>query len=210
MIQKTGPRKGTGIWLKVAWRRHARENILDAGEEQAHRSCVPMPFRNAYVPCALPVNTYLRGMSLEEKVMESLKAAMRAKDAAAMRTLRAIKASILLFKTSGSGETLDEAAEVRMLQKMVKQRKESAAIFHTQNRPDLAMTEEEEIRILEQFLPAQLDEEALEKAIRSILVETGATTANDMGRVIGLANQRLSGQAEGRAIADTVKRLLNP
>lgn len=149
-------------------------------------------------------------MSLEEKVMESLKAAMRAKDAAAMRTLRAIKASILLFKTSGSGETLDEAAEVRMLQKMVKQRKESAAIFHAQNRPDLAMTEEEEIRILEQFLPAQLDEEALEKVIRSILVETGATTAKDMGRVIGLANQRLSGQAEGRVIADTVKRLLNP
>lgn len=148
-------------------------------------------------------------MSLEDKVMESLKAAMRAKDAAAMRTLRAIKASILLFKTSGSGESLDEAAEIRMLQKMVKQRKESAAIFHSQNRPDLAMTEEEEIRILEQFLPAQLDEEALEKVIRSILVETGATTAKDMGRVIGLANQRLSGQAEGRVIADTVKRLLN-
>lgn len=148
-------------------------------------------------------------MSLEEKVMESLKDAMRSKDQAAMRTLRAIKAAILLFKTSGTGEVLDEANEIKLLQKMVKQRKESAGIFHQQSRADLAQTEEEEIVVLEKFLPAQLDPAALDAVIQSIIQETGASSAKDMGRVIGLANQKLAGQAEGKAIAESVKRLLN-
>ena len=141
--------------------------------------------------------------------MESLKDAMRAKDQASLRTLRAIKAAILLFKTSGTGEVLDEANEVKILQKMVKQRKESAGIFHQQGRADLAQTEEEEIAVLEKFLPAQLDAAALDAVIMEIIAETGASSAKDMGKVIGLANQRLAGQAEGKVIAETVKRLLN-
>lgn len=140
--------------------------------------------------------------------MTALKEAMKAKDQAAMRTLRSIKAAILLFKTSGSGEELNEEAEIKLLQKMVKQRKESAGIFHQQNRLDLAQTEEEEIAVLEQFLPAQLDEAALTLIIQRIITDTGATSAKDMGKVIGQANKQLAGKAEGRVISEVVKRLL--
>jgi uncharacterized protein YqeY len=147
-------------------------------------------------------------MALEENVMTALKEAMKAKDQAAMRTLRSIKASILLFKTSGSGEELTEEAEIKLLQKMVKQRKESAGIFHQQNRLDLAQTEEEEIAVLEQFLPTQLDEAALTLIIQQIITDTGASSAKDMGKVIGQANKQLAGKAEGRVISEVVKRLL--
>jgi uncharacterized protein YqeY len=147
-------------------------------------------------------------MALEENVMTALKEAMKAKDQAAMRTLRSIKAAILLFKTSGSGEELNGEAEIKLLQKMVKQRKESAGIFHQQNRLDLAQTEEEEIAVLEQFLPAQLNEAALTLIIQQIITDTGATSAKDMGKVIGQANKQLAGKAEGRVISEVVKRLL--
>lgn len=147
-------------------------------------------------------------MALEENVMTALKEAMKAKDQAAMRTLRSIKAAILLFKTSGSGEELNREAEIKLLQKMVKQRKESAGIFHQQNRLDLAQTEEEEIAVLEQFLPTQLDEAALTLIIQQIITDTGATSAKDMGKVIGQANKQLAGKAEGRVISEVVKRLL--
>lgn len=147
-------------------------------------------------------------MKLEEKVMAALKDAMKAKDQAAMRSLRAIKSAILLHQTSGSGEVLDGDAEIKLLQKLVKQRKESAEIFHKQNREDLAVTEEEEIAIIEQFLPEQLSLEALTIEIKAIISELGATSIKDMGKVIGQAGQRLAGKAEGRAIADVVKQLL--
>ncbi len=147
-------------------------------------------------------------MALEENVMTALKEAMKAKDQAAMRTLRSIKAAILLFKTSGSGDALNEEAEIKLLQKMVKQRKESAGIFHQQNRLDLAQTEEEEIAVLQTFLPTQLDEAALTIIIQQIINDTGATSAKDMGKVIGQANKQLAGKAEGKVISEVVKQLL--
>lgn len=151
---------------------------------------------------------YLCRMQLEEKVMQALKEAMKQKDQASLRSLRAIKSAILLFKTSGTGETLDEAAEIKLLQKMVKQRKESAAIFHEQNRNDLAVTEEEEIAILETFLPKPLSEEELKQMVSEIIQQTGASSMKDMGKVMGLANQQAAGRAEGKVISDMVKQLL--
>lgn len=147
-------------------------------------------------------------MQLEEKVMQALKQAMKDKDQAALRTLRAIKSAILIFNTSGSGEVLDEAGEIKMLQKMVKQRKESASIFKEQNRPDLAGIEEEELIILEQFLPKPLSEAELSTLIQAIIAKTGASSMKDMGKVMGLANQEVAGRAEGKAISDLVKQLL--
>lgn len=147
-------------------------------------------------------------MQLEEKVMLALKQAMKDKDQAALRTLRAIKSAILIFNTSGSGEVLDEEAEIKILQKMVKQRKESASIFKEQNREDLAVTEEEELVILEQFLPAPLSETELKGLIQSIIDKTGAASMKDMGKVMGMANQEVAGRAEGKAISDLVKQLL--
>ncbi len=147
-------------------------------------------------------------MQLEEKVMQALKQAMKDKDQAALRTLRAIKSAILIFNTSGSGEVLDEAAEIKILQKMVKQRKESASIFKEQNRQDLAVTEEEELVILEQFLPKPLSEAELTHIIQAIISTTGASAMKDMGKVMGMANQQVAGRAEGKTISDLVKRLL--
>lgn len=141
--------------------------------------------------------------------MDALKNAMKAKDQVSMRTLRAIKSAILLFKTSGTGDTLNEDAEIKLIQKMIKQRKESASIFHQQNRADLAVIEEEEITVLNQFLPDQLDEAALESAIQTIILETGASTIKDMGRAVGQAQQKLAGRADGKAIAEMVKKLLS-
>jgi uncharacterized protein len=149
-------------------------------------------------------------MTLEEKVMQSLLEAMKAKDQASLRTLRAIKSAIQLFKTSGTGEVLDHAAEIRILQKMVKQRKESAGIFQQQQRTDLSRTEEEEIAILELFLPSPLTPEELESALGDIITQTGASGIKDMGRVIASANLQLAGRAEGKSIAEAVKRLLQP
>lgn len=140
--------------------------------------------------------------------MQALKQAMKDKDQAALRTLRAIKSAILIFNTSGSGEVLDEAGEIKMLQKMVKQRKESASIFKEQNRPDLAGIEEEELIILEQFLPKPLSEAELSTLIQAIIAKTGASSMKDMGKVMGLANQEVAGRAEGKAISDLVKQLL--
>ncbi|MCF8238082.1 MAG: GatB/YqeY domain-containing protein [Saprospiraceae bacterium] len=147
-------------------------------------------------------------MQLEQKVMAALKQAMKDKDQAALRTLRAIKSAILIFQTSGTGETLDEAVEIKMLQKMVKQRKESATIFREQDRVDLATTEEEELAILEKFLPQPLSEPELKTLIESIIAQTGATSMKDMGKVMGLANQQVAGRAEGKTISDMVKQLL--
>ena len=148
-------------------------------------------------------------MSLEAKVMEEMKAAMRAKDEAALRTLRAIKAAILLEKTSGRGTEMSEADEIKMLQKMAKQRRDSLEIFTQQNREDLAHKEREELEIIERFLPKQMSQEELQEALKAIIAETGATSPSDMGKVMGVASKQLAGKADGRAISENVKRLLS-
>ncbi|MFM2138025.1 MAG: hypothetical protein RJA57_332 [Bacteroidota bacterium] len=148
-------------------------------------------------------------MRLEQTIMEELKGAMRAKDEGALRALRAVKAAILLAKTAegGRGE-LTEDDEIRLLQKLVKQRRDSLEIFRQQQREDLARKEEEEIGVIERFLPKPVTEEELRVVLSGIIAETGAQTPADMGRVMGLANQRLAGRADGKTIAATVKELL--
>jgi len=133
---------------------------------------------------------------------------MKAKDQAALRGIRAVKSAILLFKTDGSGNVLDEANEVKLVQKLVKQRQDSLAIYQTQNRPDLAQVEEEEINILMRYLPDQMSDEAIKVAIASIIAETGASSMKDMGKLMGLANQRLAGKADGKTISAVVKEFL--
>lgn len=142
--------------------------------------------------------------------MEQLKQAMRDKNEAALRTLRAIKSAILMEKTSvGAKETLTEAEEVKIIQKMMKQRKDSIAIFTEQNRHDLAEKEQEEVAVLENFLPQQLSAEELQAAVREIIAQTGAASAADLGKVMGQASRQLAGRADGKAIADMVKSLLS-
>jgi uncharacterized protein YqeY len=147
-------------------------------------------------------------MSLEQKVMEEMKGAMRAKDEAALRTLRAIKAAILLEKTSGSGVEMTEADETKMLQKMAKQRRDSLEIFVQQNREDLAQKEREELAIIDRFLPQQMTAEELQAALKDIIAQVGASSPADMGKVMGVASKQLAGKADGRAISETVKQLL--
>ncbi len=147
-------------------------------------------------------------MSLEQKVMEQMKDAMRAKDEAALRTLRAIKAAILLEKTSGSGTEITEADEIKMLQKMAKQRRDSLDIFTQQNREDLAAKEKEELAIIEKFLPQQMSAEELQAELKAIIAQVGATSPADMGKVMGVASKQLAGKADGKAISENVKILL--
>jgi uncharacterized protein YqeY len=148
-------------------------------------------------------------MSLEQKIMTDLKAAMIAKDEAALRSLRAVKAAILLAKTAeGSKGELKEEDEVRLLQKLVKQRKDSLDIFRQQNREDLASKEEEEIRVIEKFLPAQMSEEEIRSALSKIIAETGAGSPGDMGKVMGIATKQLAGKADGKTISALVRELL--
>ena len=140
--------------------------------------------------------------------MDEMKTAMKAKDEAGLRTLRAIKAAILIEKTSGSGTDMTEADELKMLQKMAKQRRDSLDIFKTQNRPDLAQKEEEELAIISRFLPQQMSADDLRKAVQEVITQTGASSPADMGKVMGAANKSLAGKADGKAIADVVKELL--
>jgi uncharacterized protein YqeY len=148
-------------------------------------------------------------MALEQKVMADLKTAMLAKDEAGLRGLRAIKAAIILAKTSeGAGGELKEEDETKLLQKLVKQRKDSLAIYQQQNRPDLARKEEEEITVIERFLPKQLDEQALKAALSKIIAETGASSPADIGKVMGAATKQLAGQADGKTISAVAKELL--
>src|SRR5688500_6506523 len=149
-------------------------------------------------------------MSLEQKIMPELKAAMLAKDEKAMRSLRAIKAAIIIAKTAeGAGGELKGEDEIKLLQKLVKQRKDSLDIFRQQNREDLAIKEQEEIEVIERFLPKQLSQEELKSEISSIITETGATSAADMGKVMGAANKKLAGRADGKTISSIVKELLS-
>lgn len=148
-------------------------------------------------------------MSLETQIMEQLKTAMKEKDEKTMRSLRAIKAAIILAKTAGgsSGElTADD--ETKMLQKLVKQRKDSLEIFEQQGRADLAVKEREEIEVIERFLPKQLSEEELKAVVQQLIQETGAASPADMGKVMGVATKQLAGRADGKAISAMVKTLL--
>ena len=148
-------------------------------------------------------------MSLEQKVMADLKTAMLAKDEKSLRSLRAIKSAIINAKTAeGFGGEIKEEDEIKMLQKLVKQRKDSLEIYEKQNREDLAVKEREEIEVIEKFLPAQMSEEALREIISKIVAETGAHSPADMGKVMGAANKQLAGKADGKAIAAIVKKLL--
>jgi uncharacterized protein len=148
-------------------------------------------------------------MSLETKIMDDLKAAMKAQDQAAMRGIRAIKSAILIFKTDGSGNLLDAASEIKLVQKLVKQRQDSLEIYKSQNRPDLAIVEEEEINIIMKYLPKQLEGEDLLQEIKNIVAELQATSIKDMGKVMAQANLVLAGKADGRSISEAVKKLLS-
>ena len=148
-------------------------------------------------------------MNLEQKIMTELKAAMLAKDEKSLRSLRAIKAAILLAKTAeGGGGELKEEDEIKLLQKLVKQRKDSLEIFRQQNRVDLAQKEEEEIEIIEKFLPQQLSTDELKAELMAIIAETGASSPADMGKVMGAATKKLGGKADGKTISGIVKELL--
>ena len=149
-------------------------------------------------------------MSLQTTVMEALKEAMKAKDTVALESLRAIKSAILLAKTeAGAAEELSEADELKLLQKLVKQRKDSAALYAQQGRNDLAEPELAQMAVIEKFLPAQLSEAEVETALRGIINQVGATTPKDMGKVMGVATKQLAGKADGKLISEIVKRLLS-
>ena len=140
--------------------------------------------------------------------MEDLKVAMKAQDKASMRGLRAVKSALLLLKTDGSGKEITPEREIQLLQKLVKQRRESIAIFEKENRTDLAEVEKEEVAVIEKYLPEALSNEDLEKFIQASILSSGATSVKDMGKVIGLASKELAGKADGRAISDMVKKCL--
>ena len=148
-------------------------------------------------------------MSLEIKVMAEMKEAMKAKDEAALRGLRAIKAEIIKAKTEpGANGIISEDGELKLLQRLVKQRKDSLEIFNQQNRADLAQKEQEEINIIEKFLPAQLSETELEEILKTIINSVGASSAADMGKVMGAANKVVAGRADGKVLSALVKQML--
>ncbi len=148
-------------------------------------------------------------MSLEEKVMAEMKEAMKSKDEPTLRGLRAIKAEIIKAKTEpGSGGTVSAEGELKLLQKLVKSRKDSLEIYNQQNRADLAKKEEEEIAVIEKFLPKQLDESEIREKVQAAIAETGAAGPQDMGKVMGVVTKQLAGQADGKIISAIVKELL--
>jgi len=149
-------------------------------------------------------------MSLEQKVMADLKTAMLAKDEKALRSLRAIKAAILLAKTSeGASGDLKDEDEVKLLQKLLKSRKDSLEIYNAQNRRDLSVKEEEEISIIEKFLPEQMSKEELKATLQKIITDTGASSPADMGKVMSVATKQLVGKIDGKSINTMVKELLS-
>jgi uncharacterized protein len=148
-------------------------------------------------------------MSLEQQVMAEMKDAMKSKNEAVLRSLRAIKAEIIKAKTDpGAHGEIDEATEQKFLQKMMKQRKDSYDIFSQQGREDLATKEKEEMEVIEKFLPKQLTTEEIKEAVAEIIAQTGASSAADLGKVMGVASKQLAGKADGKAISAVVKELL--
>jgi len=149
-------------------------------------------------------------MNLEQKIMGEVKIAMPEKDEAALRSLRAIKAAIIIAKTSeGAKGEISPDDEVKLLQKLVKSRKDSLEIFQQQNRPELAKKEEEEIAIIEKFLPKQMSAEEIKIEVEKIIASTGASSPADMGKVMGVATKQLAGKADGKTISTLVKELLS-
>ncbi|NTW32476.1 MAG: GatB/YqeY domain-containing protein [Bacteroidetes bacterium] len=146
-------------------------------------------------------------MSLVEKINADIKSAMLAKEKEKLEALRGIKAALLLAQTSG--EPVTENDELKLLQKLVKQRKESAEIYKTQNREDLAAPELFQADIIQQYLPAQMSEEEIKKIVLNIITQTGASTVRDMGKVIGMASKELAGKSDNKVISEIVKQLLN-
>jgi len=148
-------------------------------------------------------------MSLETQIQSDLKAAMLSKDEAALRALRAVKSAILLAKTSGAGGELSAEDEIKMLQKLVKQRKESIDIYEKQGRDDLAKTEKDEVAVIEKYLPAQMSEADVRVEVKKIIEATGAKSAAEMGKVMGAASKQLAGKADNKMVAAIVKELLS-
>ena len=147
-------------------------------------------------------------MSLEKDVMTQMKAAMKAKDSVALEALRAVKGAILLAKTDNGQQELTEEEEVKLVQKLVKQRKDSAQLYREQNREDLAEPEEKQAEVIAQFLPEQLSEAEIEANVEAIIAQTGAEGMKDMGKVMGLASKELAGKADGKTISMVVKKKL--
>lgn len=148
-------------------------------------------------------------MSLQTQVNEDIKTAMKAKDTIALETLRAIKAAILLAQTeSGATAELLKEDEIKLLQRLVKQRKESARIYNEQNREDLAKPELDQVKVIEKFLPAQLSEEEIKEIIQQIIADTGVNGIAHMGQIMAEANKKMAGQADGKTISTVVKNLL--
>ncbi|HAA10750.1 MAG TPA: glutamyl-tRNA amidotransferase [Cytophagales bacterium] len=149
-------------------------------------------------------------MSLKDKVGEAMKTAMKAKDKEGLAAIRAIKSAILLAETEGGAKgEIDEATELKLLQKLVKQRRESAEIYSKENRQDLADVELNQAKVIEQFLPKQLDDEELKVVLEKIIAEVGATSKKDMGKIMGAASKQLAGQADGKRISAMVGTLLS-
>lgn len=149
-------------------------------------------------------------MSLQDKVMDAMKIAMKAKDSQSLEAFRSVKSALLLAQTeTGSKTDLTEEEELKLLQKQVKQRKDSAAIYKEQNREDLAAPELAQAKVIEQFLPVQLSEEEVTKIVNQVIAETGASSMADMGKVMGLASAKLTGKADGKTISTVVKSRLS-
>jgi len=148
-------------------------------------------------------------MSLEKEVMIRMKEAMKAKDSLSLESLRAIKTAITMAKTETGADEISQDQELKILQKLVKQRKDSAQLYNEQGRSDLADPELAQAAVIEKFLPAQLTTEELEREVQSIIDQTGATSMKDMGKVMGLASKKLGGSADGKSISTVVKKLLN-
>lgn len=148
-------------------------------------------------------------MSLELTISEAIKTAMRAKDRVALDSLRAVKSQILLLKTEALGAEVSQEQEIAILQRMVKQRKDSYDQFMAQGRNDLAEVEEAQMKVIEQYLPKQLSAEELEAEIKAIIAETGAESMKDLGKVMGLASKNLAGKSDGKSISEMAKKLLS-
>ncbi|HEY9561466.1 MAG TPA: GatB/YqeY domain-containing protein [Anseongella sp.] len=149
-------------------------------------------------------------MELITTIDTDIKQAMLSKDAARLRGLRSIKAALMLARTEeGAGGTVSPEAELKVLQKLAKQRRESSEIYREQDRPDLEKTELEELEVIEEYLPRQIPQDELESVLQAIISETGASSMKDMGKVMGKASQQLAGRADGKAISETVRRLLS-
>ncbi len=147
-------------------------------------------------------------MTLEQRITADMKTAMKAKDKVSLRGIRAVKSAILLRKTDGTDTELTAEDEIKLVQKLVKQRQDSLAIYEEQGREDLAVTEREEVEVLQRYLPEQVSEAELEKIVKDIIEKTGASSMKDMGKVMGMASKQLAGKADGKTISGVVKRML--